>query len=195
MQRIHRSFAYYVYSALLISLSILRSLATECRRDIALISPALISSVECTLTSVPADLEVVARDASVVRLHILCSTSLLIYLQFTAWTTYTNGHLIGADSSMTTQYLSILGRFASLSSFKSEDQETQNRYIIYIPVQLLVLISCHRTRLIGLAALTADLNSEALYNDIGHFGSQVSIILRPIMIILFETPISLLDDQ
>jgi K+ transporter len=77
----------------------------------------------------------------------------------------------------------------------SEDQETQNRYIISIPVVLLMLKSFYRTRLIGLAALTAALNSEALYNDIGHFGSQVSIILRPIMVILFETSISLLDDQ
>ncbi|KAF9476499.1 hypothetical protein BDN70DRAFT_882331 [Pholiota conissans] len=149
-------------ASLLISLSILRSLATECRRDIALLSPALISSVECALNLVPTDLEVVARGASV----------------FTAWTTYTNGHLIGADSSMTTQYLSILKRFASLSSLATDDQETQNR-----------------TRLIGLAALTAALNSEALYNDIGHFGTQVSIILQPIMFILFETPISLLDLQ
>ncbi|KAF8974453.1 hypothetical protein BDZ97DRAFT_1647220 [Flammula alnicola] len=149
-------------AALLISLSILRSLATECRRDIALLSPSLISSVDCTLTSIPADLEVVARAASV----------------FTAWTTYTNGHLIGADSYMTKDYLSILGRFASLSSCNSQDQETQNR-----------------TRLIGLAALTAALNSEALYNDIGHFGSQVSTIIRPIMVILFETSITVLDDQ
>lgn len=49
--------------------------------------------------------------------------------------------------------------------------------------------------MIGLAALTAALNSEALYNDIGHFGSQVSTILRPVMVILFETPIATLDVQ
>ncbi|KJA30169.1 hypothetical protein HYPSUDRAFT_32272 [Hypholoma sublateritium FD-334 SS-4] len=149
-------------AALLISLSILRSLATECRRDIALLSPALISSVECTLCSTPKDLEVVARAASV----------------FTTWTTYTNGHLIGADSAMTGEYLSILSRFASLSSSKSSDQETQNR-----------------TRLIGVAALTAALNSDALYNDIRNFGIQVSTIIRPILAVLFETPISILEDQ
>lgn len=55
--------------SLLISLSILRALATECRRDIALLSPSLISSVECTLGSVPSDLEVVARAASVVSAY------------------------------------------------------------------------------------------------------------------------------
>ncbi|PPQ83283.1 hypothetical protein CVT25_004022 [Psilocybe cyanescens] len=149
-------------ASLLISLSIFRSLATECRRDIALLSPPLIGSVDYTLSSILSDLEVTARAASV----------------FTAWTTYTNGHLIGADSYMTKDYLSILKQFASLSCSTSSDQETQNR-----------------TRLIGLAALTAALNSEALYNDIGNFGAQVSIILRPIMVILFETAISTLDDQ
>ncbi|KDR83599.1 hypothetical protein GALMADRAFT_219420 [Galerina marginata CBS 339.88] len=149
-------------ASLLISLSIFRSLATECRRDIALLSPSLIGSVDFTLVSVPSDLEVVARAASV----------------FTAWTTYTNGHLIGADSYITKDYLSILMQFSTLSCSNSPDQETQNR-----------------TRLIGIASLTAALNSEALYNDIGHFGSQVATILRPIMVILFETPISTLDVQ
>lgn len=149
-------------ASLLISLSIFRSLASECRRDIALLSPSLIGSVEFTLASVPNDLEVVARGASV----------------FTAWTTFTDGHLIGADSSMTTDYLSILRQFALLSYSNSADQETQNR-----------------TRLIGLAALTAAVNSEALYNDIGHFGAQASIILRPIMTVLFDTPLSVLEEQ
>lgn len=52
--------------SLLISLSIFRSLATECRRDIALLSPSLVGSVNATLTAVPSDLEVLARAASVV---------------------------------------------------------------------------------------------------------------------------------
>ena len=52
--------------SLLISLSIFRSLATECRRDIALLSPSLVGSVNATLAAVPSDLEVLARVASVV---------------------------------------------------------------------------------------------------------------------------------
>ena len=52
--------------SLLISLAIFRALATECRRDIALLSPSLIASVDATLSAVPSDLEVVARAASVV---------------------------------------------------------------------------------------------------------------------------------
>lgn len=54
-------------SSLLITLAIFRALATECRRDVALISPSLIASVEATMAAVPKDLEVVARAASVVR--------------------------------------------------------------------------------------------------------------------------------
>jgi K+ transporter len=49
--------------------------------------------------------------------------------------------------------------------------------------------------LIGLAALTAAINSEALYNDIGHFGAQVSTLLHPILNILFVTTISTLEEQ
>jgi hypothetical protein len=56
-------------SSLLISLAIFRSLVTECRRDIALLSSSLIGSIDCTLASVPSDLEVVARAASVVSLR------------------------------------------------------------------------------------------------------------------------------
>ncbi|KAF8812578.1 hypothetical protein BYT27DRAFT_7183025 [Phlegmacium glaucopus] len=149
-------------ASLLTSLSIFRSLATECGRDIDLLSPSLVGSVNATLTAIPSDLEVLARAASV----------------FTAWTTYTNGHLIGADSYMTKDYLSTLKQFASLSCCDLEDQETRNR-----------------SRLIGLAALTAALNSEALYNDVGQFGSQVSTILHPIMVILFQTTIVVLDEQ
>ena len=50
-------------------------------------------------------------------------------------------------------------------------------------------------RLIGLAALTAVINSEALHNDIGHYGAQVSIILHPILNTLFVTPIAALEER
>ncbi len=52
-----------------------------------------------------------------------------------------------------------------------------------------------RTRLIGMAALIATVNSEALHNTIGHFGTQASTILRPILIILFDTPTPVLEEQ
>jgi len=95
---------------------------------------------------------------------------------------------------MTTNHLSILRQFALLSYSNFTDQETQNRYALCNFLCLTKYLS-NRTRLIGLAALTAAVNSEALYNDIGHFGTQASIILRPIMAVLFDTPISVLDEQ
>ncbi|KAJ7094623.1 hypothetical protein B0H15DRAFT_969617, partial [Mycena belliarum] len=149
-------------ASLLITLGIFRSLATECRRDIALFSPSLIASVLITVTAVPQDLEVVARVASV----------------FTAWTTYTDGHLIGADSAMTRDYISVLSSFSALSCSEAPDQEVR-----------------HRTRLIGFAALTGALNSEALYNDSVQFRAQVSLMMRPILGTVLETAIHTLEHQ
>ncbi|KAF7355448.1 Cellular morphogenesis-related protein [Mycena sanguinolenta] len=149
-------------ASLLITLAIFRSLATECRRDIALFSPSLIASIGATMSAVPKDLEVVARAASV----------------FTAWTTYTDGHLIGADSIMTREYIAVLTKFATLSCSEVADQEVRNR-----------------TRLIGFAALAGALNSEALYNDSVQFRAQVSVMMRPILVTVFETPIHALETQ
>ncbi|KAG6854863.1 hypothetical protein C0991_012053 [Blastosporella zonata] len=149
-------------ASLLISLAILRALATECRRDIALISPSLVACVDATMEALPTDLEVVARAASV----------------FTSWTTYTDGHLVGTDSTLTKDYLSALSRFAALSRSTLADHEVRNR-----------------TRLIGFAALSGALNSEALYHDPAQFKSQVSTIMRPLLVTLFETEIDVLDEQ
>jgi len=46
----------------------MKALATECRRDISLLSASLVASVDITLSALPSDLEVMARTASVVRL-------------------------------------------------------------------------------------------------------------------------------
>ncbi|TFK75768.1 hypothetical protein BDN72DRAFT_809365 [Pluteus cervinus] len=147
---------------LLITLAIIRTLATECRRDISLLGVSLISSVDVVIHTLVDDLEVVARAATV----------------FTAWSTYTDGHLIGADAGLTRDYDSSLRQFASLSSSDKSDYEVRNR-----------------TRLVGLAALAGALSSEALYNDTTQFREQVDIILRPLILNLFHIPISVLDDQ
>ncbi|KAJ8523545.1 hypothetical protein ONZ45_g118 [Pleurotus djamor] len=142
--------------SLLISLSIFRSLAIECRRDIHLISPPLISSINATLNALPTDLEVVARAASV----------------FTAWTTYTDGQQIGADSQLTKDYLSILRSFADLSCSDYRDHEIRNRQV-------------------NLRALS----SEALYNDLVQFRAQVSVIMKPLLLSITGTDITSLDNQ
>ncbi|KAJ3812144.1 hypothetical protein F5876DRAFT_38037 [Lentinula aff. lateritia] len=147
-------------ASLLITLAILRSLATECRRDIALLSPSLIASVESTLSNELNDLEVVARAASV----------------FIAWTTFTDGHIIGADSGFTENYLSSLRHFAFLCSSVAQDFELRNR-----------------TRLVGFAAITGAINSEALYNDSSQFRTQTSIIMRPVLQTVLETDLATLN--
>jgi len=118
------------FRSLLLSLAVLKALATECRRDIALITPALMSCVEAALTNLPSDLEVAARAASVVR-HIYISRRniLLNEPQFTSWTTYTDGHLVGADSSFTKDYLSVLRAFSALCCQEGNDKEMRNKCV------------------------------------------------------------------
>jgi hypothetical protein len=57
---------YTPTSSLLITLAIFKALVTECRRDISLLSPSLISSIHVALSALPSDLEVSAKAASVV---------------------------------------------------------------------------------------------------------------------------------
>ena len=54
-------------SLVLMDLAVYRALATECRRDIALLSPSLMSSIGEVMRCLSQDLEVAARAASVVR--------------------------------------------------------------------------------------------------------------------------------
>jgi protein EFR3 len=120
----------YAYRSLLISLTIFRALATECRRDIHLLSVALVTAVDDTLSSLSSDLEVSARAASLVRHSSVWPPSTNEKLvQFTAWTTYTDGHLIGADPNLTQSYMSILQQLGrmSVTESKSSDQEQRNR--------------------------------------------------------------------
>ena len=53
-----------ILSSLLISLSIFKALATECRRDISLLTSSLLASVESVLSTFPSDIEVSAKAAN-----------------------------------------------------------------------------------------------------------------------------------
>jgi hypothetical protein len=55
------------------------------------------------------------------------------FQQFTAWTTFTDGTLIGVDESLTTSYLATLAMFASLSVTQGVkgDGEVRNRLVIF----------------------------------------------------------------
>lgn len=52
--------------SLLITLAIIKALAIECRRDLALLTGSLLTSVSVTLSALSSDLEVAARAGSVV---------------------------------------------------------------------------------------------------------------------------------
>jgi|SRR5882762_766414 len=65
---LHDVLIFNVLRSLLISLSISRALVTECRRDVSLLSPSLLASVNTVLSALSSDLEVAARTASVVSL-------------------------------------------------------------------------------------------------------------------------------
>jgi protein EFR3 len=52
-----------------------------------------------------------------------------------------------------------------------------------------------RTRLIGLAALTGAIMSEALYNDAAQFKYQVSAMMRPLLVTILQADLSTLNQQ
>ncbi|KAI0750655.1 hypothetical protein C8Q80DRAFT_1217629 [Daedaleopsis nitida] len=149
-------------ASLLITLAIFKALATECRREMAQISPSLLSSVNATLTSLSSDLEIAARAATV----------------FTAWTTYTDGLVIGVDLKVTDDYMSCLRHFSRLGHIEHKDHETRNR-----------------TRLVGLAALVGAVNSEALFHSPTYFQPQVTVIMRALLLPLFQVDIPALDNE
>ncbi|KZT74275.1 hypothetical protein DAEQUDRAFT_781708 [Daedalea quercina L-15889] len=149
-------------ASLLITLYILKALAAECRRDIALLTGFLLSAVNTTLSALLSDLEVAARAATV----------------FTAWTTYTDGHLVGVDREVTQNYMSCLQHFSDMGKQKVDDRETRNR-----------------TRLVGLAALIAAVHSEALYHASTHFKLQMSVIIPALFTPILEVGIDTLNHE
>ena len=52
--------------------------------------------------------------------------------QFVAWTTFTDGRLVGVDQAVTNDYLSVLGRFSTMSGARSPtgDSDFTNRYAL-----------------------------------------------------------------
>ncbi|KAI6130397.1 hypothetical protein EDD16DRAFT_1882443 [Pisolithus croceorrhizus] len=137
-------------ASLLITLAIVRTLAIECRRDISLLSPSLFSCLRTTLDFMSSDLEVCALAASV----------------FTAWCTYTDGHVIGVDGALTQNYLVVVKQFSTQCNAerRSFDDELKNR-----------------TRLVGLSAVTGVVNSEALYVSATQFKPQASSLTSALL--------------
>ncbi|KAH7887618.1 hypothetical protein F5I97DRAFT_1951639 [Phlebopus sp. FC_14] len=151
-------------ASLLITLAIVRALAIECRRDLSLLSHSLLFCLKTTLDSLSSDREICARAASV----------------FTAWCTYTDGHVIGADEDLTHNYLSVLRHFSTqcIAEHKSIDQELTNR-----------------TRLIGLAAVAGAVNSEALYASSTQFKPQAYLISGALLSHVIRADLNMLEES
>ncbi|KAH9049151.1 hypothetical protein EDB84DRAFT_1657862 [Lactarius hengduanensis] len=150
-------------ASLLISLSIFKALATECRRDISLLTPSLLASIGTVLSTFPSDIEVSAKAANL----------------FKAWTTFTDGRLVGVDQTVTKDYLFILERFCRISRAVSSSGDSE---------------FTNRTRLVGLAALTGVVTSEALYSS-STFKTQVSALVPAVLSSLQEVELFMLEDE
>ena len=51
------------------------------------------------------------------------------------------------------------------------------------------------TRLVGLAALAAVVNSDALYHSLTHFQSQVATIMAALLLPVFQVDVSVLNHE
>ncbi|THH27291.1 hypothetical protein EUX98_g6908 [Antrodiella citrinella] len=151
-------------ATLLITLAILKALATECRRDISLLSSSLLGSISITLSSLPKDLEVVARAATV----------------YAAWTTYTDGHLIGADRYVTEEHMNCLQVFSQMgrADGSSTDHEVRNR-----------------TRLLGLSAVLGVVASDVLYYSSTQFLPQITALVPALIIPLLSVELGALEHE
>lgn len=122
-----------VHRSLLVTLGIYKALATECKNDVGLLTPSLLAAVDATLATVPNDLEIAAKTATVVRPTVASRVParLTLYPQFTAWATFTDGNLVGPNGNLAPTYLSCLRHFARLSVVEatSTDGELRNRHV------------------------------------------------------------------
>lgn len=156
--------------SLLISLAILKSLITECKRDLKLFSR---SALRCIVLSLDVkvyqkggpDLEVIGRAAS-------C---------FTAFATYTDGGPIGVDDTLTRDYVSALTKFGRMAVDDHTDVESGTEKVD--------TETQRRMRLIGLVSLSGASGSDALFLSDTTFARQIDIIVPALLANLFDAPI------
>ena len=88
----------------------------------------------------------------------------------------------------------MLQRFSELASSSASDHELRNRSDNF-PVDATATHQLPRTRLVGFGAIMGALTSEALYNDSAQFREQVSILMRPILVNIFQADLHTLSEQ
>lgn len=107
--------------------------------------------------------------------------------------------MIGVDSELTATYKSALEYFVGLcrDTIEKGDSEYRNR-------SELLLFACRvkskrithfRRRLLGIAALTGVVTSDALYHASSEFAAQVSIIIPSILRILRGVNVDILTEE
>lgn len=168
--------------SLLISLSILRALISECRRDLALFSRSIVRIVNHALEvklyqKGELDLEVIGRAAS-------C---------FIAYVTYAEGASIGVDDAVTNTYIQVLRKFATLSTNRSEATTanggtTTNEKTVDNEMR-------NKTRLIGLASLNGVSSSDALFASSADTKRQIDLIIPALLYNLFDGSIDVLKEE
>ena len=81
---------------------------------------------------------------------------------------------------------------SSRVSVEKEDGETRNRWVV---VRQFDILSCShsttRQRLVGIAALTGVVTSDALYHSASEFAKQVSILIPGLLLTLYEADLDM----
>ncbi|WWC71678.1 uncharacterized protein I206_105636 [Kwoniella pini CBS 10737] len=155
-------------ASLLISLAILRALLIECKRDIPLFAKSALRSINNALNVKvyqrnEIDLEVIGRASAA----------------FIAFTTFTDGSLIGVEEGITRNYFEILQKFSKMAIFDDVDENIKEKQNQDKEKQ-------NRTRLISLASLNGAILSDGLYSSQIEFNKQLLILLPPILLNFFE---------
>ncbi|KAF8341321.1 uncharacterized protein EI90DRAFT_3150476 [Cantharellus anzutake] len=99
---------------------------------------------------------------------------------FTAFTTYTDGRAIGVDEPLSKSYSVCLLKFASTATWRGKNTDSEFK---------------NRMRLVGLAALSGAISSDALHSSIESTKAQVAIIVPALLQNTQEAGLGLLKEQ
>lgn len=104
------------HSMLLISLSILRSLISECRRELGLFAASIVRCLDQSLTyALSPNLSGASGTSSTIGVDL--ELAVAAGTAFTAFATYATASTFGADDVALKTYLSVLDKFAALATF------------------------------------------------------------------------------
>jgi hypothetical protein len=102
---------------LLISLSILRSLISECRRELGLFATSIVKCVDQSLSyALSPNISGASGTSSTVGVDL--ELAVAAGSAFTPFATYATASTFGADDAGLQTYLSVLERFAEMATFE-----------------------------------------------------------------------------